>query len=651
MEKSSNEEALICFEENIKYFQANQPQIIKKLSALESAIDKGIYNNKYEIVLEDEGYYDVLERATHNKLYGSNSKKYAQHVANSINFNKDENLYKTFKEYPLDIEDTKDISTLMKYIKTSSETSNQMISLDKFIFFGVGLGIHINSVNDKIHAKSYLIIEDDLELFRLSMLVAPYYLLASKSELIFSIFEDENEFESTSQKFINYQFYYNHYIKYFHMLNHNEDKIRQFHLKIVSQSQNIFFYNSILKQYIQPIKYIRQQYKFLNLLAPYKELDLQNKPTMLLAAGPSLQHHINFIKANQERFIIIAVSSVLNTLENNNISPDIVVHMDGFETSVAHFKKLNFMDFLKGTIFFLSARSPESLLHLLDKKQIFLYENGTFYKKSMGNLSAACVGSTTYLLTLALGVKELYLIGLDLALNQETGQTHSPEHEYVNTLKLDTKKHDDVMKFKTSQVMTRGNHQNQVITTNEYKLSIDSINVTSTAFKKDSQKVYNLNDGAGFDNTIALKISDLNIEQFKIFPKEQIKKNLLKIFTKFSSSTLNDKELKLLENKLIHLKSLQEKVTLQKSTIFISKELFLESLIEIFNSFSQNKDDNFYDISLVLQEFFKYTYSFMFDFFNTKLLVDEKESVSLINQYFSQALESILNKYIQGLET
>jgi len=61
----------------------------------------------------------------------------------------------------------------------------------------------------------------------------------------------------------------------------------------------------------------------------------------------------------------------------------------------------------------------------------YLFENGTNYKKNFGSFSAFCAGSATYMILLALGVKELFLLGLDLAVSRETLQTHSKEYKYV----------------------------------------------------------------------------------------------------------------------------------------------------------------------------------------------------------------------------
>lgn len=648
MQENLKQKALNYFQNNINYIEQNHPKVFTKLAALDTALSTKEYVNKYEILIEDANYFDVLELSTGKKLYGSNSNLYAKTVAKTINFDKHTNLYKTFREHPLDIKDTKDITPLLSYIKSHSPENKEIIHLKKFIFFGTGLGIHITSVHEKIMAQSYLIIEEDLELFKLSLFCTPYYLIAMRSNIIFSIFEDESEFDFTAQNFLNHHFYYNHYIKYFEMLNFPEKKLRDFHLKVVSQSQNIFFYNSILEQYLLPLEYIQQEYNFLNLLHYDEESPLHTTPTLLLGAGPSLSKHIELISKYQDCFIIIGVSSTLLTLSKYNITPDIIVHMDGFEEGVKHFTNLPSKDFLKNTLFFLSARSPKSLVESIQKEKIFFYENGSFYKKSMGNLSAACVGSTTYLLSLALGVKELYLLGLDLALEQTKGTTHAQEHTFGQKLKLDITNHDDVMDFKTSLVKTKGNFQESVITTNEYTFSIESINAASMGFKHDTQKVYNLSDGAGFNNVTPLHIEEMILDKYPHYTKEVLKNNLFKTFKKHASSQLTQQEQSLIEKKRQHIYKLLEKVQEYSLQQAQTVEEFYKILIEIFEIFSQKNEDDFSDISLVLQEYFKYTYTFIFDFCNSQTL-DTLHHLPILQEHFLSALKNILQKYIVSL--
>ncbi|WP_455757093.1 motility associated factor glycosyltransferase family protein [Sulfurimonas sp.] len=651
MPENLENSAAATFHENIQYLANYHLDIYNKLLAFDTAIENNHYQNRYELIIRDD-YFDVLELSTGNYLYNSSSKDYAEIASDSVNFKRDENVFETFKKFPIELETDIfiDIAPTLRHIKTNLDSSAEMLSIKKFIFFGTGLGTHITEIDKKINAQIYLIVEDNIELFKLSLFATKYYEIGQKSELIFSIFDSNEEFEPKANKFLSNRYYYNHYIKYFPMLSHNEEKIKEFHLRVISQSQNLFFYKDILSQYLVPIDYIRQNFNFLNMLVPYTDTSLGKKPVILLAAGPSLQANIKWVKHNQDKFIIVALSSTLNILEQEKITPDIVTHMDAFESSTAHFDRLKSLDFLDNTIFILSARIQKSIVDKLKKDHIFFYENGTSYKQNIGNLSAPCVGSTTYLIFLALGVKEFYLLGLDLALNEKTGSTHSDEHHFSQKLNLDSAKtHNDVMEFSKTVIKTAGNFKEEVFTKPEYQLSIDSINASSVSFKKETQNVYNLNDGAFFKNTITKSISDISIDKFNDINKIDISSELKDAFTQNCSSSITLEEEKLLEAKLKHALKLKDSVIAQRNYYFNTHNEFLGSLTMLTSRLTNDSSINGYDLSFILQEYFKYIYTFIFDFFNTKDLTNIDAHIQEINELLCKALLRILDEYTQKL--
>ncbi|MFA6196743.1 MAG: 6-hydroxymethylpterin diphosphokinase MptE-like protein [Sulfurimonas sp.] len=648
----SEDIAVLTFHKNIAYFAREHNPIYNKLLAFDTGIENKLYKNRYELIIKND-YFDVVELLSGKYLYGSSSSEYGLLAAKSINLKRDSNVFETFKRLPIEVESEhfRDIAPILKYIKTNTLSSSDMSSIKKFIFFGAGLGTHIIEIDKKINADIYLIIEDDIELFKLSLYSTPYYALALHCELLFSVFDTHDDFKPIADKFLNTKFYFNHYIKYFQTLNHNEEKLKEFHLRVISQSQNVFFYKDILTQYLKPIEYIQNNFKFLNLLESYANTSLDTKPVIMLAAGPSLQANIEWIKLYKDKFIIVALSSVLSILEKANITPDIVTHMDAFEASADYFKRLNSLEFLKNTLFLFSARMDEWIINHLKKEHIFFYENGTSYKQNIGNLSAACIGSTTYLILLALGVKELYLLGLNLAIDATTGSTHSSEHIFNEKLDIQSvDSHNDIMEFKKSVVKTAGNFQKEVFTNPEYLLSIDSINASSVGFKKSFQNVYNLNDGAFFYNTIPTMIESVDVNSFDTIDKMSLSNELKSAFTESCSSSMTQGELNLLRDKLNHALGLKEKVLAQQSYCFSTYNEFLGSLVLLFSRLTNETSTAGYDISLILQEYFKFIFTFIFDFFNTKELTHLNEHATRMNELLCEALLRILDEYINKLD-
>ena len=658
MSTSLEEIAIDTYKKNLLYFEQNQADIFSKLAAFESAIEQNLYHSKYDLVIKDN-YFDVLEQSTNQHLYNSSSIEYASLVSDSINFKKDSNVFETFKKVTISDENLEKFSSLtiiennlsgfapiLNYCQNNIPTSLEMKSIHKFIFFGVGLGTHIIDVHKKILANVYLIVEDDLELFKLSLFCTPYYEVAQTATLIFSIFDSNKEFSAPAYTFLKSSFYHNHYIKYFQMINQSEDKLKEFQIMIASQSHNLFYYNSILEQYLKPLDYLQNHYNFLNILKPI----FDKKPLLLLAAGPSLYKNIKWIKQNKNRFVIVALSAVLNILEKENIEPDVVTHIDGLEESIIHFTKLKSLSFLKNSSFLISSRSPREIVNLLDKKNIFFFENGTSYKKELGNLSAPCVGSTTFLLLLALGAEDIYLLGLDLALDSKTGATHSSGHEYTKELNLDTSNLDqDLISFKDSVIKVDGNFQQNVYTTPDFINSINSINSSATGFKQGHQNIYNLSDGAYFSNTYATHAENVELNKFVLLNKDDIKTELHARFSHNSIRSMNTLELSKIQKRYENSIEVIKTIEIHKTTLYDSYEDFLDSLISLFENISTSSSEFDYDLALIYQEYFKFIDTFIFDFFNTQHLTQTTQHANNLNRLLSEQLYRIIDIYSEKL--
>lgn len=102
-----------------------------------------------------------------------------------------------------------------------------------------------------------------------------------------------------------------------------------------------------------------------------------NKKALIVAAGPSLDSKIDFIKENQKDFYIIATDTAYSSLYKNNINCDCVVSIDGQNISHSHFiKKHN-----KKTLFVLDYCGNSSILNKLSKddyKYLFISNGHPF---------------------------------------------------------------------------------------------------------------------------------------------------------------------------------------------------------------------------------------------------------------------------------
>jgi len=654
--KDPNEFIQTNLNDNISYLQEHQPELFSKISAIESAIEQGHYQEKYELVYEDNGF-DVLEKSTNTYLYDKNIAKHTSLAQKSIDYKLEDNLFESFHKQDILDEDLQKFTQAQKFKESMSgfapvikytldNTSNKNIirTIKKFIFFGVGLGFHIDSIHKKISSKVYLIVEDDLELFRLSLFTTNYKNLAKDARLIFSVFEDNDEFLKTAEIFLKHEYYYNHYLKYFHMLSHSDDKPKQFHIAISSQAHLLFFYNALLVQYTSPIEYLQDNYNFLNKSLNFSNTEFEDKAFLLLAAGPSLQKNIKWLKQNHKKFIIVAISATLPYLEKEGITPNIITHLDAFENANVHFENIGSLEFIKDSICFFSARTAKSVTSKFSKEKLFFFENGTQYKESSIKPSAPCVGSLTYQLLIILKAQTIYTIGLDLAVDSETGKTHSGLHEYAKTLSTQENAFDDSqMKYKESLFSIEGNFSKTVLTTPHFKTSIDTINYFTKMLKQKEQNIYNLSDGAKFLDSTAKKCQDIDIN---IELKNETQKQLLNICTTNSSAKLTKDEVQNINNKRAHSQKLKDEI-LKYQNLNSTNELdYINNLINLSSTLANEDEIKNYELSRVFDTYFKYIFSFIFNFFNSQEYTQEhsknidnlliKHLIEIIDYYYER---------------
>lgn len=64
-------------------------------------------------------------------------------------------------------------------------------------------------------------------------------------------------------------------------------------------------------------------------------------PVIVVSGGPSLIKQLPFLKENANKCFIICAGSTINTLLKNDITPDLIITIDGGEPNYQHFKDLN----------------------------------------------------------------------------------------------------------------------------------------------------------------------------------------------------------------------------------------------------------------------------------------------------------------------
>ena len=229
----------------------------------------------------------------------------------------------------------------------------------------------------------------------------------------------------------------------------------------------------------------------------------------------------------------------------------------------------------KSSIILSSIKIDENLYEIIQNTNMYFMQNSLELFNGFGFLSGVTIGDIGVDILIKLGAKEIYLLGVDASIDSKTGKTHVGTHESVRKVNLKNIKNDKV-DFQRNIVLVKGNFQEEVPTFLEYTDMIDSLN-TITLNNKDA-KVFNLGDGAFFENTISIKPSKLEF-QIKCIDNKKFKKEFLSNLNKISK-----KELSYLDKKEIQ----KEKDILKILNSMDFKSDFLKDFYQLKNSFSDS---------------------------------------------------------------
>ncbi len=395
----------------------------------------------------------------------------------------------------LEYDSNKFINEFIELFK--SKEINNNINFHKFIFIGTLLGVHINDISDNIDVKSILIVEENIEIFRLSMFLTDYEKVSKKSKLFFAIDCNEIQLYLTIQEFLNFQPQYNYFLKFEIASQKEIELLKNIKNIISSQSKTIYPYSKFIEAYSNGKENFQNIKKLFNTTKTTNHL--KDLPTLFLGGGPSLEDNIDFVKNNQDKFIIVTVMASLKRLEKENIIPDIIITVD------SDIKLLEFINidekFYKNSIIFASGNTHPKIIEKLSiSEKLYLFQTNTEIFINYGHFTGATVGDIGVKLLLKLGVTKLYLLGIDASLNQITGTTHDLAHSYVKKEKLEVTT-DDNLDFGKQIFKVKGNLKESVYTTGAYKVIIDCFDEISQSLNK-SIKIYNLsNHGALLNGT------------------------------------------------------------------------------------------------------------------------------------------------------
>jgi hypothetical protein len=290
-------------------------------------------------------------------------------------------------------------------------------------------------------------------------------------------------------------------------------------------------------------------------------------------------------------------------------------------------------------------------LRLTTKDKIFLFEDRTDYRFNKGKIEAYSVGEIAYALTLICGAEEMYLLGLDLALDPETKQTHSKGH-LSSESKVEVKNSisDENVSLRGSEFFVKGNFLDKVPTTPLFDISIYKVNEFTLTLRRGFQKVYNLNNGAYFEDTIPLQPKDADLSNFDIKDKTTYTKKIKNFFDQNSSDKMDEEE------KKAFIKRKEDAIRKRELVVSFSKQKY-PSIEQISSAFTKvaaecilSPRQHESELSQIFIVYLENIGGYIGDFFNTAKIDNPKKSIKQFQKVITLQFLKIIDKYMEIFE-
>ena len=660
-------QAIQTYLENLEYFKNNHSDLYQRINMLSGAIDNNQYTERYHLdYVQEDQEFDIFDSHTQTYLYNRKPKEFIETAVQNSNLDKENsidllepNTYNRQQSLDIHKQTTTQFKTIAKvnndifeytkiFKKSTLNPNKKFLQIVKFIFVGTLLGRHIEPIALKLKSLLLFIVEKNLEIFRLSLFTTNYATIAHKHNkvMIFSIMEDENREFSKLKKFYGYEVYSNHLLKYY-STNYNIGNFFDTILTVSkTQSPFGFNYQKMIDGLIVPTS---------NNILHHPILDTKNNyplftdiPVLFIAAGPSLGHNIEWVKRNQSKYYIVAVGAALKTLIGSDIIPDLITSADADEVILKQFP-LEIRDRIQHIPFLTASSTFKDVLNIFPKNNIILYELMCLIKTTSEPLKGYSVGEITLKLLTILGANHIYMLGTDMALDQETGTSHSKEHDFATTHSIteDTQKENSFIKknefhLKEGTVVVRGNFRKKVITTTAFITSINAYkyNMNIILQQNPSIKIFNLNDGAYLEGITPLKIEEV------LIPKEDKKDiNLQEKLHSYSTKKINQEDVENIKDTILIVNTLLSNIKKLKKLKLKSYQEFQDKRVQIL-TIIHHKFSQYADLyaGIIFNRYYLTMEAYLGFQFNEKVS-NEKELINKVKIVWCDQLLRLVSSY------
>ncbi|EAK3342488.1 motility associated factor glycosyltransferase family protein [Campylobacter jejuni] len=514
--------------------------------------------------------------------------------------------------------------------------------------YGIGNALLIKNLAK--HYKHLFVFESEIELFILALSTldlseelcsGKIYLVDIEEErvdiqlLILFDMKDISEYLSLYEMFVNNVYYK----KFYEDIWHKADELCEKNIKVVIRNlgSNSDLSFECYSHLLQNIPSMLESIPFQRILNERKN---KFDNAIVVSAGPSLTKQLPLLKACQDKAVIFCADGALSMLEKEGIVPDYVTNLDFTDLAMKFFQnKEN-----KTSLNILSCATYPNLVHFLDNKSVILRDDPLCQRFNLNDFgyidTGAHVSHFSYTLALALGFKNIIMIGQDLAFDEE-GNSHSKGFDFGEKFSGE----ENIDKLKVPAYAGKGEVLTH-ITWNDYRIKLEYL----FACNEQKAKFYNATEGGArinFTEELSFKeccekLLTKEKPQFEL-PKSLTKNRSDKLLVKFKEKIQKDQEnAKRFLNDALALKQILENIL---SKDFLLPLEFLEKVYQNIENFNHSLDTDEFIQDEVLRGAFAYRGKMIADVLKLHI----KDETHFITAYIKAYHEWLLY-FIEKLE-
>ncbi|EGK8367469.1 motility associated factor glycosyltransferase family protein [Campylobacter coli] len=478
--------------------------------------------------------------------------------------------------------------------------------------YGIGNALLIKNLAK--HYKHLFVFESEIELFILALStidlseelkiykIVLFDCIAEDLEIqIAMIFDQQSilEYLSLYEILINASYYLRFYEKQILFLNEMCLKT----IGVAVRNANISCSLPLLTygQFLQNIPSMLESIPFQRILNERKN---KFENAIVVSAGPSLAKQLPLLKAYQDKAVIFCADGALSMLEKEGIVPDYVTNLDYSDWPIKFFQN---KENLKQSIIALECATHPNVVRSLNAENcMIVLRNKALYQRfnlnDFGYIDTGThVSHFSYTLALALGFKNIIMIGQDLAFDEE-GNSHSKGFSYGDQFSEET-----IVPTLQVQAYAGKGEVLTHITWNDYRIKLEYL----FACNSKEAKFYNATEGGARINfTEELSFKEcceklLTKEKPKFdIPKSLTKNRSDKLLVKFKEKIQKDQDnAKRFLDDALALKQILENIL---SKDFLLPLEFLEKVYQNIENFNHSLDTDEFIQDEVLRGAFAY---------------------------------------------